>query len=58
MLDEKELAVMDKIDEAHTLFLNLTKQHPQEYSEWVSFIHQLQNLILIRPTIRSHGWTK
>lgn len=57
-ITEEEKKVLDKLSEAWSLFLKLPRQHPQEIAEMLTAIHHAQDLVLIRPTIRSMGWIR
>jgi hypothetical protein len=57
-LTVEERTVMDFLVEAHSAFADLPRQHPGEMDEWNLYLHLLQNLLLMRPTVRAEGWVK
>ncbi len=41
----QEQEIMDLIVKSHNLFVKLERQHPNEITEWVKCIHDLQNIL-------------
>lgn len=54
-LSEAEVELMEKLVEAHNLWCAMDRQHPSEMQEWILSFHRLQDLILVRPILRSTG---
>jgi hypothetical protein len=50
--NEKE--IMEKLVEAHALYIDLNKQHPSDMPEWANAIHDLQKLMAMRIVRREH----
>lgn len=57
-MSPEECAVLDKLVEAHNLYVQLPIQHPLHQQEWVFSLHQLQRLVMSRPTARAEGHTE
>ncbi len=57
-LTEKEQLVMDKLMEAYSAFLDLSKEHPDERSDFVDGIHRCQDVLAVRICRRIYpkGW--
>lgn len=53
-LTAAEMAVLDKIVEAHNAFVALPRAHPMEVQEAVTFTHGLQALVMARAAIRAY----
>ncbi len=49
-----EEKIMDKIVNAHNLYMSLEKQHPTDITEWINAIHILQHLLGMRILNREH----
>lgn len=45
---EKELEIINKIVEIHSLYILLEKMHPSDLPEWVNSIHNLQKIMGMR----------
>ena len=45
---EKELEIINKIAEIHSLYNLLEKMHPSDLPEWVNSIHNLQKIMGMR----------
>lgn len=57
-LTAEERAVLDKLVEARNLYIHLPVQHPLHQQEFTRSLHELQRLIMARPTSRVEGWVK
>ena len=53
-LTAAEMAVLDKIVEAHNAFIALPRCHPMEVQEAVTFTHGLQSLVMNRAAVRAY----
>ena len=51
---EEEQKIMDLLVEAHRIFINLPKSHPNEMMDWVNGIHQTQYVLMARITRRDY----
>lgn len=51
---KEESEVMDKIVEAHNLYMKLKATHPSDHNEWITAIHTLQYLLSMRILQREH----
>ena len=51
-LKKNERLIMDKLIEAHRLFINLPVQHPSDQLEWVAKLHDLQRIVMARQIAR------
>lgn len=45
---DREQQVMDKIVEAHNLYVELESTHPSDTLEWVDAVHRLQQILGLR----------
>lgn len=45
---EREQEIMNKIVEAHNMYVNLYHTHPSDLPEWVNSIHDLQKILGMR----------
>ena len=52
---KEEQQVMDNIIAAHDLFASLEPTHPNDISEWVKAIHDLQKILGMRILRREHS---
>lgn len=57
-LTQEEREVLDRLADVWELFLKLPVQHPMHQQEFGMTMHQLQRLIMSRPTARIEGWVK
>lgn len=55
-MNPEERQVLTLLVDAHNAFNALPRIHPSEHAEWVHSLHRLQDLIMIRPTMRAEGW--
>lgn len=55
-LTAQERAVLDKLMEAWNLYNELPVQHPSHQMEAQRSMHELQRLVMSRPTARIEGW--
>lgn len=49
---EKEFECMNYLVKAHNIFITLSTQHPDDLTEWVSKMHDLQRIIMAREAVR------
>lgn len=54
---QEESEVMNKIAEAHSLYVKLKVMHPSDHNEWTTAIHTLQYLLSMRILQREHPET-
>jgi len=52
-MNDEEKAVLDKLVSAWNAFLGLSQIHPDDTAEFRHAVHQAQNIILARPTLRT-----
>lgn len=57
-LTDGERTALEALVDATNLFMKLPSQHPMHQQEFTLSMHQLQRLIMARPTSRQEGWTK
>lgn len=57
-LTADEHAVLNHLVDAWNAFNELPVQHPAHKQEFTQAIHQLQRLVMSRPTSRAEGWVK
>ncbi len=53
-MTDKEKNVMNKLVEAHNIFVTMPVQHPEDAQEWVSKLHDLQRIIMARVAVRTN----
>jgi hypothetical protein len=53
-MTQQEFEVMNKLVEAHNLFVALPVQHPDDNHEWRTKIHDLQRILMARDAVRNH----
>lgn len=53
----EERQVLDKIMDTWNHYVRLPEQHPAHREEFAHAIHELQRLVMSRPTARDEGWT-
>ena len=51
-MTNEEFEVLNKLVEAHSEFVKLPRQHPNDLIEWVSKLHDLQRIIMARKAVR------
>lgn len=53
-----EQKVLYKLIELHNAFLEIDRQHPAEYREFIEHLHEIQGLLMERVCRRSYpkGW--
>jgi hypothetical protein len=57
-LTPDEQKVLDLLAEAHNAYVALPVEHPMHHQEWAMTLHNLQRLVMSRPTSRTYGWVK
>lgn len=55
-LTDDERKVIGFLADAWNLYATLPIQHPMHQQEFATNIHQLQRLVMSRPTARIEGW--
>jgi len=52
--NDQEALVWTQLLAAHNEFLGMEQSHPNETTEWVTAIHQLQSLLVLRAARRNY----
>lgn len=53
MITTGEREVLDALASAHSRYVQLTAEHPDELRDWVTTLHRLQDLIAVRVARRA-----